>query len=128
MIVDASAMVELLLRTGKAVTVERHLLGQDSWDAPHLIDVEVAQVLRRFVMREEMTAARAEVSLQVLRDFGLTRHAHLALLPRVWAWRRNLSAYDATYVALAEMLAAPLITCDARLARAVGPLVEIVVV
>jgi len=87
---------------------------------PHLLDIEVAQVLRRYVREAQLTERDAADALQDLRDLDLTRHAHEPLLGRVWALRQNFSAYDAVYVALAEMLDASLVTCDRRLAHAPG--------
>ncbi len=88
--------------------------------APHLLDVEVAQVLRRYVRTGELKAAEAASALEELRALDLERHAHEPLLARIWALRDNLSAYDATYLALAEALQARLLTCDGRLARSSG--------
>ena len=88
--------------------------------APALVDLEVAQVFRRYVMRREITSARARAGLDLLLLFPLERYLHDPLLPRIWELRENLTAYDAAYVALAEALRAPLVTCDARLAGAAG--------
>ena len=87
---------------------------------PHPADVEVTQVLRRYVHAGELDAADAAAALDDLRALDLNRHAHEPLLERVWALRRNLGAYEAVYVALAEALDAVLLTCDRRLARAPG--------
>ncbi|HEY3797116.1 MAG TPA: type II toxin-antitoxin system VapC family toxin [Caulobacteraceae bacterium] len=120
-VVDASALLEVLLRTPAAQTIEAHLLGATSGlHAPHLLDVEVAQVIRRHVAHGYVSADRARASLDELRGMPLTRYPHVALLPRVWELRHNLSAYDATYVALAEALDAPLLTRDRRVAAAIG--------
>jgi predicted nucleic acid-binding protein len=120
-VVDASAIVELLLNTalGRAVAarIEDPAVGLH---APHLIDVEVAHTLRRFVLDGDLDAGAAVAALSDLRDLDLERHGHEPLLDRVWALRNNLSAYDAFYVALAEALDATVLTCDARLARAPG--------
>lgn len=83
--------------------------------APHLLDVEVAQVLRRLEHSSVLRAGRAQEALDDLKALRVVRHAHLPLLDRVWMLRSNLSAYDALYVALAESLDAPLVTTDKRL-------------
>jgi predicted nucleic acid-binding protein len=88
--------------------------------APHLLDVEVTQVLRRLVQRREVTVARAEQALDDLSRLVIERHEHQSLVSRVWQLRDSISAYDGVYVALAEALDAPLLTCDAKLAGAHG--------
>lgn len=88
--------------------------------APHLLDVEVAQVIRRHAANREIDAERGRMALADLADFPLRRYPHDFLLPRVWELRNNLTAYDAIYVALAEVLDAPLLTHDKRLATAPG--------
>jgi predicted nucleic acid-binding protein len=88
--------------------------------APHLIDVEVAQVLRRLELAKVLEEARAKQALEDLGDLRLVRHPHADLLDRVWSLRRNLTAYDALYLALSEALDAPLVTTDQRLATAPG--------
>jgi predicted nucleic acid-binding protein len=120
-VADASAILELLLQTPLAAAVERRMLGDgETIHAPALIDLEVAQVLRRYVNRGEMSTARARVALDTMAVFPIERYTHEALLPRIWELRENLTAYDAAYVALAEALRAPLVTGDERLARAPG--------
>ena len=84
--------------------------------APHLLDLEVAQVLRRYARARRAGPGRGREALEDLADFPLTRYPHELLLPRIWELRRNLTAYDAAYVALAEALTAPLVTRDAALA------------
>jgi predicted nucleic acid-binding protein len=91
-----------------------------SLHVPHLVDVEVIQALRRYVREGEIDIASAKAAIEILRSLDLERHAHEALLDRVWALRQNLSACDAVYVALAEALDCSLLTCDGRLARAPG--------
>ncbi len=88
--------------------------------APHLLDVEVALALRRYVQARTISTDRAELALEHLGQLGVTRHGHEELLPRIWALRENLTAYDAAYVVLAEALAAPLLTLDTWLAEAPG--------
>jgi predicted nucleic acid-binding protein len=118
-VVDASAVLEVLLGTETGAKVEDRLLsGGESLHAPHLLDVEVAQVLRRYAAAGDLSPERGREALTDLADFPLHRYAHDVLLPRIWELRHNLTAYDATYLALAETLIAPLVTCDARLASA----------
>ena len=85
--------------------------------APHLLDVEVAQVLRKFVLRGQTTAERAQRALHDLEEFPLRRHGHSHLLSRVFELRANHTAYDGVYLALSESLGAPLLTCDAGLVK-----------
>jgi predicted nucleic acid-binding protein len=120
-VVDASALLEALLRTPAAEAVERRLFEpEQTLHAPHLLDVEVAQVVRRYASAGEIDAERGRAALADLADFPLRRYPHDFLLSRVWDLRNNLTAYDAVYVALAEALDAPLITRDQRLAAAAG--------
>jgi predicted nucleic acid-binding protein len=120
-VLDASAALELLLQTALGVRVaERALASEESVHAPHLLDVEVAQVMRRYVLTGEVTADRAAQALGDFTDLPLTRYAHIDLLARAWFLRNSLTAYDAVYVALAEALEAPLLTTDRKLARAHG--------
>lgn len=120
-VLDASAALELLLRTPSAGVVERRIFARgQSLHAPHLIDVEVAQVLRRYAASGELDSERCRDALEDLVDLPLTRYPHDLLLPRIWELRENLTAYDAVYVALAEALDAPLLTCDRKLSRASG--------
>ena len=88
--------------------------------APDLIDIEVAHVFRPHTMQGTLTEARAEGAIELLQRLPVTRHPAGILLPRIWALRGTLTAYDAAYVSLAEALGAQLITCDGRLARASG--------
>lgn len=128
-VVDASAILELLLRTRKAHKIEDRMFGDgESWHAPHLIDVEVLQVLRRLARDQTLTQKRAQEALDDLADLPMERYPHRSLLQRSWELRHNLTAYDAVYVALAEALHCPLITCDARLASTPGleSLVELI--
>jgi predicted nucleic acid-binding protein len=120
-VVDASAMLEALLRTPAAQAVEDRLFAAgQTLHAPHLIDVEVAQVIRRYAANGEIDGDRGRAALSDLTDFPLRRYPHEFLLPRIWDLRSNLTAYDAAYVALAEALDAPLLTRDRRLAAAAG--------
>jgi predicted nucleic acid-binding protein len=120
-VVDASALLEALLRTSAAAAVERRLLDpSESLHAPHLIDVEVTQVIRRYAATGEVSADRGRDALVDLVEFPLRRYPHGFLLSRAWQLRSNLTAYDAVYVALAVALDAPLLTRDQHLALAAG--------
>jgi len=120
-VVDASSLLDLLLRTGACTEIECSVLRPGlGLHAPHLVDLEVAQVLRRHALRGDLSATRASEALRDLADLPLTRYPHEPFLARIWALRANLTAYAAAYVALAEVLAAPLLTRDARLAQAGG--------
>jgi predicted nucleic acid-binding protein len=120
-VIDASALLEVLLNTPTSERVaDRMFADNDTLHAPHLLDLEVAQVLRRYTFSGQMNAERSEQALEDLADLPLNRYPHDVFLFRIWALRRNLTAYDAAYVALAEALNAPLITRDAALARASG--------
>jgi predicted nucleic acid-binding protein len=120
-VVDASALIEVLLRTPAASKVEQRLfLPGETLHAPHLLDIEVTQVIRRYAANGEIDAERGRAAIADLSEFPLQRYPHGFLLPRVWELRPNLTAYDAVYVALAEVLDAVLITRDHRLAGAPG--------
>jgi predicted nucleic acid-binding protein len=120
-VVDASALLETLLRTSAAPAVEDRLFAPgQTLHAPHLLDVEAAQVIRRYAAQGDIDAERGRMALADLADFPLRRYPHDFLLPRIWDLRNNLTAYDAAYVALAEALDAPLLTRDRRLATSAG--------
>jgi predicted nucleic acid-binding protein len=120
-VVDASAVIEVVLRTRAAAAVERRVHDmRETLHAPHLIDIEVAHIIRRSAISGEIAADRGQAAIEDLVDFPLRRHPHLWLLPRMWQLRHNLTAYDAAYVALAEALDAPLVTRDRRLAASSG--------
>ncbi len=120
-VVDASAVLDLLLNTPAAARIADRLFAPgESLHAPHLLDLEVAQVLRRYARTGEIDAMRGREALEDLVDLPLTRYPHDVLLPRVWELRDSMTAYDASYVALAEALDAPLVTRDHRLAATRG--------
>jgi predicted nucleic acid-binding protein len=120
-VVDASALLELLLRTPAAEAVERRVFdARMTLHAPHLLDIEVAQVIRRYAANGELDEGRGRAALADLSDLPVRRYPHDFLLPRIWELRNNFTAYDAAYVALAEALDAPLLTRDRRLAGAAG--------
>lgn len=123
-VIDASAAVLGLLNDGEA----RAILGVEAAVCPHLADSEVVQALRAQVLRGDLDVALAERMIDVWQRLGIQRIGVSGLLARVWELRENLSAYDATYVALAEASESPLVTADGRLARAPGPRCTITVV
>lgn len=128
-VVDASAMTEFLLQTPLGLRVEARLFRRvEEFHVPHLLDVEVAQALRRLVRARELSIERAEEALADLADFDVRRHAHVDLLGRVWELRENLTSYDAMYVALAEAIAGPLVTCDVPLSASRGHAARIEVI
>jgi predicted nucleic acid-binding protein len=120
-VLDASAAIEWLLQTSLGSKVDRRLFSlPDSLHAPHLLDVEIAQVLQRYVRDRIIPVSRGAEALEDLNDLPLHRYPHDVLMPRVWELRAVLTAYDAVYVALAELLDAPLLTCDRKIALASG--------
>jgi predicted nucleic acid-binding protein len=120
-VIDASAVVELLLKTELGQKVEIRALDPDErLHAPHLVDLEVAQVLRRLVMLREIAARRAQEALDDHSALLIERSGHQDFLPRIWQLRDSLTAYDAAYVSLAEALDFPVLTCDGKLARSHG--------
>lgn len=116
-VLDASAAVDWLLQTAAGQRIERRIYSRgETLHAPHLLDLEVAQVLRRLTQHATIPPECADQAIQDLLDLRLTRYAHSVLLPHIWQLRHNFSAYDAAYVVLAEKLGATLLTRDARLA------------
>lgn len=120
-VIDASVVVEALLNTPSGLLIGARLLAEDeSLHTPHLLDIEVAQVLRRYARSGVLDASHAMKALEVFAALPFIRYPHHTLLRRIWELRHNLTAYDAAYVALAEALGAPLLTRDAALASASG--------
>jgi predicted nucleic acid-binding protein len=118
-VLDASAAIDWLLQTAVGQQIETRIYSRgESLHAPHLLDLEVAQVLRRLVREAAVSAQRADQAIEDLLSLRVTRYPHFIFLPQIWRLRNNLSAYDAAYVALADKLGATLITRDARLASA----------
>lgn len=112
----------MLLHTDQGSENIRHRISRpgETLHVPHLFEIEVLQVLRRHNLGGVLTPERAKVALSRLRATRLMRYPHAPFWERIWELRENLTAYDAAYVSLAETLDAPLVTTDARLARASG--------
>ena len=120
-VLDASAAVDWLLQTSAGQSIEKRIyLRNETLHAPHLLDLEVTQVLRRLASQRVVPILRADEAVRDLLDLRITRYPHVVLLPRIWQLRHNLSAYDAAYIVLAEKLGAALVTRDSRLASASG--------
>lgn len=116
-VLDASAAIEWLLPSPAGHRIDKRIFSPaQSLHAPHLLAREVAQVMRRYVRDKTMSQQRGEEALEDLRDLSISRYRHDFLLPRVWELRATRTAYDAVYVALAEMLDAPLLACDGGIA------------
>ncbi len=120
-VLDASAAVDWLLQTPAGRRIESRIYSHnETLHAPHLLDLEVTQVLRRLVLQKAIHELRADEAVRDLLDLRINRYAHHVLLTRVWQLRHNFSTYDAAYIVLAEKLRAPLVTRDVRLASAAG--------
>ena len=115
-VVDASAAVSGLLHAGAA----RDCLTTEALHAPHVLDTEVTDVIRKMVLRRTLSGDVAWRALAAWKRLGLRRYPTIGMLERIWDLRDNVSAYDAAYVALAEALGCHLITADQRLAIADG--------
>ena len=119
-VLDASSAVAVLLNlgTGASGIRERMDRADGGLHVPHLFEVEVMNVLRRYALNDTLSTERARLALNRLYDMRVTRYPHTTLLPRIWELKDDITAYDAAYVALAESLEAPLVTRDERLSRA----------
>ncbi len=121
-VADASVVVDMFLGRGGVAGDElrERLANEELVSAPHLLDAEVGQALRRLSMQREMTVNRATTSLQELAALPIRRYAHGWLLPRAFELRSNVTIYDGLYLALAEVLGVPLLSCDAALGDVPG--------
>lgn len=120
LVLDSSAVLDALAARDPATGLVERLAEDGDLHAPHLIDTEILHALRRMLRRKQITSERAHDTRTDFADLTLVRYPHEPLGDRVWELRENLTAYDATFVALAEALDVPLLTCDARLAAAPG--------
>lgn len=120
-VVDASAVVELLLRSERGLRIEERVFAPgETLHVPHLVDIEAAHALRRMWLQGVIDTARAAEAFDDLAACPLSRYPHDLFLWRMWELRHNVTAYDAVYVALAETLEVTLLTCDTRLAASSG--------
>jgi predicted nucleic acid-binding protein len=120
-VLDASAAVDWFLQTPAGRRIESRIFShKESLHTPHLLDLEVTQVLRRLVRQGVVSARRADEAASDLLNLRIQRYPHFPFLPRIWQLRHNLSAYDAAYIVLAEELGAALVTRDSRLASSPG--------
>lgn len=120
-VVDASCLYEVLIDTPRSEEIRARLAGEPDQAAPHIVDIEVFSLIRRDHLAGHLDATLASLAIEDLRAWPGDRFDHRALLARAWELRESVRGWDAAYVALAEVLDAPLITLDARLARASGP-------
>lgn len=121
LVIDASVLATALADDGRDGDLARSRLLGEVLTAPELIDLEVVSVLRRLTLAGQLPERRSSLALADLVDMPIQRASHAPLLERCWELRSNLTAYDAAYVALAEMMDLVLLTTDERLARAPGP-------
>ena len=119
-VADASVLAPALVDDGAPGRRARARLRGERLVAPHLIDLEVLATFRRLGHAGEVDEHRLARGVQRAVALRIRRTVHLPLLPRIWALRHNVTAYDGAYIALAEVLDVPLVTADARLAQAPG--------
>lgn len=118
-VVDASAILDLLLAKPSAPALRQRLFERnDELNAPHIIDLEILQVMRRHARLGDLDVSRARAAIDAHRRLPISRHSHEPFLDLIWQFRNNFTAYDAMYVALGIFLDATLITADKPLARA----------
>jgi predicted nucleic acid-binding protein len=125
-VLDSSAAIEYVALRGHGDWVESQIRDDSDVHAPHLLDVEVASGLRGLVLRGDLAPATARVALDDFVDLDIARYPHVDFLERIWDLRKHISAYDAAYVSLAEVLDATLVTTDRRLGRSHGHRARIV--
>ena len=119
-VVDTSAVIGVLAGQPRVTRLVDRVVNDGDLHAPHLIDVEFQHALRRLVVAGAINDDRAADARMDFADLTIVRYPHVSLADRMWELRHNVTAYDAAFLALAEALGAPLVTCDARLARAPG--------
>lgn len=128
LVIDASCLFEVLVGAPAAEAMRRRLAADDDQAAPHIVDVEVFDVIRREHLRGRLDRTEATQAVEELEAWPGERFGHRLLLPRAWELRDTVRGWDAMYVALAEALDAVLVTTDRRLAAATGPTCRIEVI
>ncbi len=119
-VVDTSAVIGVLAGQPRVARLVDRVINDGDLHAPHLIDVEFQHALRRLVVAGAINDDRAADARMDFGNLTIVRYPHVSLADRMWELRHNVTAYDAAFLALAEALGAPLVTCDARLAREPG--------
>lgn len=129
LVIDASAVLELLLTTSKSEGVREEILESGGkLAAPHLLDLEVAHALARYRAVGEVTAERGKEALRDLKQLPIARYPHEPFLDRIWELAEEVSVDDAVYCALAMELSVPILTCDPTLTLRAGQRVQVVLV
>jgi predicted nucleic acid-binding protein len=121
LVIDASLVVSALVDAGDAGRWAESMLVSDQLSAPHLMPAEVANILCRAAAKGEITEDIASMAHADLLDLRVELFPYAPFAPRVWELRRNVTAYDAWYIAVAESLGASVATLDRRMANAPGP-------
>jgi predicted nucleic acid-binding protein len=124
-VVDASVVVDVTIDRRPGDHLSERLINEDELVAPHLIDIEVLHALRRLVRFDHVSFDRAVDARSDFAEFALTRFPHEPFMDRIWELRDDLSAYDAAYLALAEGISIPLVTCDVGLASVAKRTVDV---
>ena len=126
-VVDASVLVAALVDSGRTGVWAESVVADEALACPELVLVETGNILRRLERASEISRLEATSAYRDLLRFDLTLFPYRPFADRIWELRNNLTSYDAWYVALAEALGCPLVTLDAKLARASGPSCDIAV-
>lgn len=121
-VLDASATVELALASDKGRRVQAAIRNELLLDAPELLELEFLHTMNRLIRAGKLSESRADQGIAFIHDLSIARHRHRGLGGRIWQLRHGFGAYDASYVALAEILGVRLVTCDTRLGRGIDAL------